>query len=534
MKSNAIVHAILRRRLWQALCVLICVVILAAVPARAQEAGAGEGTFVFPYEGFRFDAPQDARILTQHNLSEHTDFLHTLGTDEAAMRAGMQAMGTVAAVFPNAGGQIEITVVPAAGLPTVSGPQMSAADRQALLDAYKAMPRYQEVDFVAQAPDWLRMVFSVKQADLSVFTLRYVTLAHGRQYMLSSVLIGREPEPQDDALLFSMVERISYTGATATPAPTLTPASTPEPDPTAKPKAGQAERVGEGGDLPLTIESLPAWVDAPELTIEGVTEPGAVVTVRMAEKELARGSAKEGAFALKVKLPDESGAYNLRIEVQDKAGRTASATYAVAYQKPKLAITITEPVDPVRRKEGYVRGVTQPGARIDIRSPGLAANVRANEQGEFGFRVKIEKEGEYVYELEAKLTGWEPAEATVRVTREYSYQEALAAFRSALSDINYGKLLADPAHFVGKRAGYRGRVAEIGDADGVPCLLIYTEKVGGEWANPVWALCEELPPCAIGDPILAYVQVTGESMPYTDGKGETAQLPVTRLHFYDL
>lgn len=534
MKSDSMFHAVPRRRLWQALCVLVCVAMLAVVPALAQEGGTGEGVFVFPYEGFRFDAPRDARILTQHNLGEHSDFLNTLGTDEAAMRAGMQATGTVATVFPDAGGQLEIAVVPAAGLPAVSGAQMGEADRQALLDAYKAMPRYQEVAIVEQAPDWVRMVFSAKQADLSVFTIRYVTLAHGQQYMLSSVLIGREPGPEDDALLLAMVERISYTSVMATPAPTPMPASTPNPDPTAKPEPGQAERVGASGDLALSIEPLPAWVDAPELRIEGVTEPGAAVTVRVGDQELARGSAKDGTFALKGKLPDQSGTYDVRIEAKDKTGQTASATYAVVYQKPKLTITITEPVEPIRRKEGYVRGITQPGARIDIRSTGVVVNVRANEQGEFGFRVKVEKEGEYVYELEAKLNGWEPAEATVRVTREFSYQEALAAFRSALSEINYRKLLADPANFVDKRAGYRGRVAEIGDADGVPCLLIYTEKVAGEWGNPIWALCEELPSCAIGDAILAYVKVTGESMPYTDEKGQTTQLPVTRLHFYDL
>ena len=149
-----------------ALCAL-CGALLAlclALPASA----VSDALFVFPYEGFRFESPTDAQVLTQHNLDEHADFLAGLGTDEAAMLASMQSGGVVLEVFPAQGGQIELALAPADGIAVETSALMDEKTRAALLAAYANMPRYKEVALSAENPDWLRMVFSTQQGGLPV------------------------------------------------------------------------------------------------------------------------------------------------------------------------------------------------------------------------------------------------------------------------------------------------------------------------------------------------------------------------------
>ncbi len=534
MKTHRFRHAGAWRRTI-AFCLACCLSFL-CLPALATEDRQEEGIFVFPYEGFRLEAPDGARVLTQHNLAEHADFLATLGTDTATVLASMQSGGIVLMLFPASGGQIELAMVPATGIDISSDAAMQEGDRQALLAAYATMPRYQEVAFAEQAPNWLRMVFSAMQGDIPVFTLRYVTCAFGQQYTLSSVLINRAPEATDDALLLSLIQQLSFMSARSTPTPAPTPEPTPEPTPSPVPTPGPATRVDQVEGMTLNIDAPPAWVSIASLNITGTTEPGATVALRAADKTLDTAKAgKDGRFTLTGELPRQSGTYAVTIASALEGARSASVTYEVHFEMPKLTLTVTEPTEVVRRKESVIRGVTEPGTKVDVRTAGQAFNVRADDKGEFSFRIRLPKEGTYTYDMTASQSGWESTSLTWTVERALNQQEALTAFRAKLVPVIYKKLAADPMLYADKNASFRGRVAQIGDLDGVPCLLLYTESLGGgRWGNPIWALCETLPECEIGAAITAYVRYNGQSMPYTDDAGNTTQLPVAQLHFFDL
>ena len=514
------------------LCAL-CALLLSAylVPAYAAEGGA---VFLFPFEGFRFEAPQGAQVLTQHNLSEHAGFLAGLGTDEAAVLAAMRGSNAVMAVFPAEGGQLELTLADAEGIAADSSPRMDEETRAALLAAYADMPRYQDVAFSNQRPDWLRMVFSTQQGGLPVFILRYITVAHGQQYLLSSVLIGRAPEEADDVQALDVIDRISFLVAPATPAPTPAPEPTPMPTFTPRPTPGAAERLRQepDEDVRLSVDPPPAWTDDTSLIITGAVDPQASVRMLLDGEFLTGGRVlPNGEFTVSGELP-ESGDYEITIEAEMLGGKTASETYTVRKETPQLWLYVTEPTETVTRADSMIRGKTEPDARVNIQGKGLAANVRANSKGDFNFRLRLPNEGEYIFTLTASLKGYESCETTYTVTRVFTRQEALNAFRKSLVPVDYGRLLREPEVYAGKRAGYRSRVAAIGDVDGTPLLLLQTRQQSGRWDQPIWALCDgTLLPTTKGS-FLAYVQFTGERMPYTDADGNTADLPVAELRFY--
>ena len=511
--------------------VMICVLLLLAylVPAFAAE---GDAVFLFPFEGFRFEAPQGARVLTQHNLGEHAGFLAGLGTDEAAVLAAMQSTNAIMEVFPAEGGQIELTMAGAEGITDRASPRIDDQVRNALLVAYVNMPRYREVAFSEEQPGWLRMVFSTQQGGLPVFTLRYITVAHGQQYLLSSVLIGREPEEADDAQVLDVIRRISFLVAPATPMPTPTPGPTAVPTFTPRPTPGTAEqpRQVSDGELLLQVDPPPAWTDRAGLTITGMVDPKARVYMLLNGQSLGEARVRpNGAFSVSGTLP-QNGDYEVTIEARIRGGATASQTYSVRMEAPKLWLHITEPTEIVTRGDGMVKGKTEPGARVDIRGA-MTGNVRANTKGDFSFRVKLPREGLYTYDLTVSLRGYDPYQTSFTLVREFTRKEALDAFRKALVPVDYTRLLRDPQAFVGKRASYRVRVAAIGDMDGRPCLLLQVRQKSG-WAQPMWALCEGAPPYGVGDTFLAYVQFNGQTAPYTDSDGSTTMVPVADLRFY--
>ncbi|MDR3051789.1 MAG: hypothetical protein LBU67_08730 [Oscillospiraceae bacterium] len=501
-----------------ALCLLACALML-ALAAAAQAVG---DSFVFPYEGFKFEAPVDWRVLTQHNLDEHLDFLTVLGTTPDATLAGFQAQHVVMELYPPQGGQLSLSLAPADGL----------AEPEALQAAYAAMPRYQDVAFSPDQPGWLRMTFSAQQGDVRVYTLRYVALAHDQQYVLSSVLIGRQPAADDDALVRQAIAGLSFLSARATPTPSPTPEPTPAPTPTPRPTPGVAALVTQQPGLALQVAALPAWTDVGQVRITGSAQPDATVRALAGDKVLDRMVVgRDGAFALAFTL-DAGGAYTLRVEAS-RGDETAYQDLALTYDKPVAAITVLSPTEPVERAETAIRGVTVPLARVHIASDILSAHVNANAKGEFSIRLKLDEQGDYPYTLTAKLDGYEPGQTQGVVTRHFTYREAFTAFRVSLAAIPYKSIVANPAKFKGKHVSYRARIVQVGERDGMPLLLMNTETApAGEVNRPLWVISDELLTYQTGDIITAYLELEGTALPYTDAQGDTQDLPVARLVFH--
>ena len=510
-------------------CCALFALLCAALPAAAQDA-----LYVFPYEGVRLNAPETWQVLTQHNLDEHADWLASVGTDAPAMRAAYQTGGIVLEVITDSGHQVNLFTAPADGLGTQPLAQRDAAGRDAFLSAYSAMGRYADVAFAAQSPDWLRMTFSSPQGGMVVYTLRYVTLMHGQQYILSCPVVGRAPDEADEQAVLDVVGCLSFLAALADPTPSPSPEPTPTPEPTPRPTPGEAPITAQQQGMALWVAPPPAWTDEGSFSITGTTLPRAALQLYDDTRVIARATANtEGGFTLACAL-DADGVHTLRVEATLTGQTTAWQTYSVTYEMPALPLRITEPTEPMQRSQFPLRGVTAPGARVAITGSGFSGSVVANQRGEFSIRLTAEKEGDYPCTLTATLAGYRPATMEYTVTRELTRREALGAFRGALVNISYRTLTRDPAAQQGKRVNYRGRIAEIRELDGMPCLLLMTESLGrGRWGSPVWVTCEELLPYAVGDNITAYVQVTGNTLPYTDAQGETVELPVLHLHFHD-
>ncbi len=511
-------HLSMRRIGTLALCILL---VLAPWSALADAKG---GDFVFPYEGFRLAAATDWRVLTQHNLAEHADFLASLGTSEAAMLASFQAERVVMEILPDAGGQITLAIVSDAGLNRV--------EPDALLAAYEAMPRYQQVAFSPDAPEWLRMVFTSQQAGLSVYTLRYVTLAHGQQYMLSSSVIGREPTADDDQLVLDVIGRLSFLTALASPEPTPSPSPEPTAEPTPKPTPGVAPMLTEQPGMALEAQP-PAWTDAYRVTIVGTTEPEAELRFMLGDKMLARGASKKnGSFSQLVTLP-ENGVIELRIEAVKDGQKKATKTYRIHFEQPVVPLTMTEPAGPMTKAEFPIRGSTAPYAKVSILGEKLRASTTANAQGFYSMRVKIAEEGTQEYLLVASTAGYQDGKLDISITRQFTEKEAIAAFRTKLVPSDYGKLVKTPDAYTGKNMSFRGRVTDVGENDGKPCLLISTalSEKSDESADSLWIVSDSPFSYQVGDTATFYVRPTGNLMPFHTATGKILNLPVCQFFF---
>ncbi len=511
----------LRRLGTLALCILL------ALAPSAVLADALGGDFVFPYEGFRLAAAPDWRVLTQHNLAEHTEFLSALGTSEDAMLASFQAEHVVMEILPEAGGQITLAIVSDAGLNRV--------ETDALLAAYQAMPRYQQVAFSPDAPEWLRMVFTSQQANLSVYTLRYVTLAHGQQYMLSSSVIGREPTEADDKLVLDVIGRLSFLSQLASPEPTPSPSPEPTAAPTPRPTPGVAPMISEQPGMALDAQP-PAWTDAYRITITGTAEPEAELRFMLGDKMLARGASKKnGSFSQIVTLP-ESGELELRIEAIKDGQKKAAKSYRILFEQPVVPLTMTEPVGPMLKSEFPIRGQTAPYAKVSILGEKLRASTTANVQGLYSMRVKIAEEGTHEYLLVASTPGYADGKLDISITRQFTEREAIAAFRTKLVPSDYAKLVKTPDAYTGKNMNFRGRVTDVGESNGKPCLLISTALAEhtDESADSLWIISDQPLSYQVGDVATFYVRPTGESMQFRPVTGKVLNLPVCQFFFANL
>lgn len=489
-------------------------------------------TYVFPYEGLRYTAAEGETVLTQENLAQHADFLKAQGTTPDTVYASFAANQTVMEIFaPNA--QLALSVAQTQEFrPDAGSARMDDARRAEFLDSFAASGLYESAAWSEDEDDYLRLTYSAMYGDVPMYFLRYVTLRHGQLYQYTLSVTGREIDRSDDAAVLSILGRIEYLGQLATPAPTPSPTPVPTPSPTPRPTPGAAAVVDEAEGVTLLVDPFDAWTDSADFTLTGTASAGASLTLSINGTSVARATAqKNGTYKFRTTLNKE-GELEITVKATKKDEEPAHKSYLMTYEKPTLAIEMTEPTGYVDTKNVRLRGITAPGATVFVRGNGMNTNVKANKSGEFSISVPLEKEGDFTYTISAKLDNWHDGEIQFTLTRVFSTQEQIAAFRNSLSTIEYAKLASASEGLVGKNVSLRGRISAFSDYEGLPCLLLYTKNPGkGIWTEPVWILCDEILSFEMDNIKTFYATVEGITLPYTNEDGTSGEAPAVRMKF---
>ena len=501
----------------RAMALLLCALLLCA-GALAEGA-----TYVFPYEGFRYTQKANETVLTQTNLHEHEDLIAALGTTPDAILASYMASGIVMEVIPDDGGQIAVSVADAGTFADVKRME-NITDEQ--LAAFKAIFEesglYESVALTDTVPVCVRLTSSAMYASMPVYSLRYATLHLGRLYMITQTIVGRVPDGTDDARMADVLSGMKLLSTASDPTPVPTPVPTPTPEPTPVPTPGVAEVLaGEGN---MQVSGVPAYTNDPVITVSGVTDPSAEVSVTVDERTLGRATAKrDGSFTLKVTLPQE-GEQTLAVMTD-----TAEAMLSVTYEMPMAKFLITAPEDSIFSGDHVmVRGETEPNATVYISGKGMNTNVKANKNGDFSIRVFIEDEATETFELRTKIKGYQENSAEVTLTRKFTLREGIANFRKKMLTVAYGDLVKAAEKYAGKQFMFRGKVIDFTDYDGRACALVCVDNpTAGKWYDPVWVVLGGEEEVAAGDIATFYLKGEGLTLPaggeYTiDGKAVEA------------
>lgn len=509
----------------------VCALLLGALLLSGSGALAQNTTYVFPYEGLRYTQDDSETVLTQTNLSEHEALIEALGTTKEAVLASYIAAGIVMEVIPDEGGQIALSVADAGEFSDVQQmEEITDVRLEAFLKQFEESGLYETCALTDTTPRCVRLTSSAMNAAMPVYTVRYATLHLGRLYMLTQVIVGREPDAQDDAQIEAVLSRVKLLSAVSEPTPTPTLAPTPTPEPTPVPTPGIAEVIAGEGEM--TVEDVPAFTQSAELTLTGRTDPSAQVDVTLGEKKLATATAKkDGTFSVKVKLPEEG---DLQLVV---SSGQAYRTLAVRYEIPAAKLVITEPTETTFTGENVtIRGETEPNATVYVEGVDNNVNVKANKNGVFSVRIYMGAAGTETFTLRTKVSGFKESTASVTLTRELTERESFALFRQKMIALDYSTLAKNPAKYEGKLFQFRGKVMEFTDFDGSPCALVCVKNVAtGVWRDPIWIVLGGDEEIAEGDVVTFYLMGEALTLPangqYT-ADGKEVEAPVARMIFW--
>ena len=489
---------------------------------------AAQSTYVFPYEGLRYNQQAGETVLTQTNLHEHEALIASLGTTKDAILASYMAAGVVLEVIPDEGGQISVSVADAGDFAHVNSmDELGDEELAAFAAQFENSGLYESVELTQTKPVCVRMESSAMYGTMPVYTVRYATLHLGRLCMLTQTIVDRVPSAQDDDRMEKVLSGIRFLSTVTQPTPTPTPAPTATPEPTPVPTPGVAQVIAGEGEM--TVEGVPAYTNNATLNISGTTGASKDVTVRVGDKTLGKTTAKkDGTFALRVTLP-EAGDLTLAVMTDD-----AEQMLSVRYELPVAPLEITAPEETTFTGTNIVlRGTTAANATVFIEADGYKTNVKANGNGAWSARLYFDNEGTQTYTVRTKPSGYAEAKVQVTLTRELTEKEWIAAFRVKVIDPAYDDVAANVAQYAGKQFIERGKVMEFADYDGTPCALICTNNPAkGIWTEPVWVIMGDVTEIKAEDIVSVYLVCEGLSLPadaayYKDSVEREA--PVMRL-----
>lgn len=433
--------------------------------------------------------------------------LSALGTDAATLAAAMEADGLYLIGLQADGRQITLSVEAApAGLAVQDVYAMTAADKDAFLAQLARSGSYGSA--VWQKGGYALFSSTPQAAADEALAYSDVTLATlylGRVYALRMDVIGREPSPEDVALLTDAAARTLRLGACASDGGAAETPEAPLTLPSLAVSSQPATLTYQAQDLPLTLDPIADTVGVTRFTLSGVTEPGGYLRYTLNGKASSRVKADEaGAFRFTVPGLTASGANTVELTAFKGDAKTV-VTFAVNvdWQYTPLALAAA------RSAQGdtlALQGLTLPGATVKV-TRGRASRVTVGEDGTFTLTLQLGRLGENAFSLQAQADGYHRYDMDLTVTRTQSAAETLAALQKAAKAAratDYARLAAKPAAYAGRVLAVSG-VASVLAYENGQASFVLTDAQGGRYA----VLCADLLGVAEGGEVSLLGTLTG-------------------------
>ncbi len=456
--------------------------------------------------GVRYFPLENEQTLTR--MEATPEALARLGVDAETALQAMERDDLYLICLSPEGRQVSLRVThKPEGLASQSVFQMDAMEKEQFLTLVARSGRYLTASFQDGLPGFA--LFSTQGEDdknEALYTLSLSTLYLGRVYSFQTDVIGRAPTPGDTAFLTDVVSRALLLGAASQPeageaeeAALSLPA---QPALTDQMAAFQVDR----NDLDLRLEPVPSVVGSTALVLRGTTAPKAYVRYVVGGQASSRFlSEADGSFSVTVPNlePDADNA----IEVTSflKSGETSTVRFSVRVQWQPSPLVLSKTGGAVEGDRLPLRGLTLPGAKVQLLRKTDAVAVPVAKDGSFSLDVLLKKAGENTFTLRSVAPGYRRTDVTVTVTRVLNTAAELKSLQKSVKPVSYDKLKSKPDAYEGRTVLYQGKVTALSYDHGQPAFLLTTEE-----GQSLVCLCGDLLGVQLGQDMTLIGTLTGE------------------------
>jgi len=164
---------------------------------------------------------------------------------------------------------------------------------------------------------------------------------------------------------------------------------------------------------------------------------------------------------------------------------------------------------------------TLPGAELLLQTQSDMLRNTANAEGRQKFTLSTRRETTYVYTLTATAAGRSTSTLNITVERRLSAEALEGSYKRgamAMDAWKYAQIMASLEEYRDRAVTFRGRVAEISEANGFPCALFYiSNPTAGEWRDPLWVVLMQPYEIAVNEVLSVWGDLRGDALPYQEG-----------------
>ncbi len=401
--------------------------------------------------------------------------LSLLSADQATVQAAMESDQSPLMVLSQDGTQVSLRVT---ARPSTVFPEnvfaLTPAQKEQFLTLLAREHGYFAASWLENLPGFALLTTqgASPEAAAGLQTLSLSTLYLGKIYAFQTDVMGRSLTQADTDLLLAVARRTILLGgvpqdpAAATEAAPLTLPEQPMLTTETAPVAYQL------GSIPLTLSPLPALVGTTTMELSGTTAPGMGLKYSVNGSLSSRFKADvNGAFSVTMKnLDPEKPNEILVIASKGKETSTAQCQVRVDWQTTPLVVSPTAGL--VRDNHFALRGLTLPGAKVQLLRGRSASPVPLQSDGSFSLDVSLPKVGENAITVRSLAPGYRRVDIPLRITRAVSAQEEVAALQRSAKVFSYEKMLQRPSAYEGRVVQYQGTVSGLANQSGQPLFLL--------------------------------------------------------------
>ncbi len=475
---------------------------------RAGGAVAAETALPLENLGLRYYAEQGEVCLTRERLPE--EGLSRLKVERETALAAMERDGSWLVALREDGRQVSLCVLPAPeGFSASDVSALNAEEREALLLTLARGQAAHDAVWLEDAPDYALCESSLTGGALDIHTLSLNTLYLGKIVSLRMEIVGRGVTEADREALRDAAGRTLRLGAASGAGEREL--ETPEM-PVLTTETAAVERKGDGVELKL--DPPPATVGGNVVTLSGTTDARAKLRYEVNDSgSYAFVPEKDGSFSVTARNLKDGQDNRVTVTARlDGASASASFTVGVDRQDTPLEISPTSGASFADSFE--IRGVTLPGAEVEVLKGSRAVAPQVDENGRFSFTLNTRKQGNYSFTVRATYPGFRQTEAKGMIRRQSE-----AGAQKAASKLEYDALVAKPESYADTAVLLEGEVKGLAYEAGQPLCLLETAA-----KEKYLYLCGNLLDLELGQPARLLGVLTGETLKFGGAETPTVEL----------